>query len=317
MRKLILLNFFLLFICQTFSAQKNMVGSYHISSGNPDDGGYTWLLMENNEFAMVTFGQMVAGTWKETAKNQIQFTPYAAKESFQVFARQNAEIKGTKFMFLGLDINEDSWIGTSGNEIQPILNDDANCLDQIIEKKIDEKITQLILSSCNLETDCQDLKSLQFEIVDNNEFLVLYFNSQNTIAPFTGTITNDQLLLEYGQTSSKKRKISKENDFEVKRYMQEVKNQYNKNQILIDLDNKMVNLDASVGSYDSNPGIQGLSSADYNIDLKSGTYSAKEKFTQDFLVNYNTLFLYKKLESKMQQKSFKKVKNSFLQYSCN
>lgn len=255
MRKLILLNLFLLIISQTFSAQKNLVGSYHISSGNPDDGGYTWFIMENNEFAMVTFGQIVAGTWKETSKNEIQFTPYSAKESFQVFGRTNPQVRGTRFIFKGLDINEDSWIGTSQNEIQPILNEDANCLDPAIEKIMQDKIANLVLSSCNQQSDCKTFDTYQFRVGDHNEFVVLYFNAQNRIAPFTGTISNDQLNLEHGQISTRKRKISKEDDFEIKNYMLEIKDQYTKEYLLLDLENQMVNLDAAVGSYDSNPGI--------------------------------------------------------------
>ena len=317
MKKVLLLSYLLLLGNQNILAQQNLVGSYHISSGNPDDGGYNWFLFENNEFAMVTFGQIIAGKWAESSKNEIQFEPYSAKESFQVFGRKNPEINGTKLIFQGLDINEDSWIGISDKEIQPILNADANCLDNPISKTIEHKITSLFLASCNLESECERLNSYQFEIGSNNEFIVIYFNSQNTIPPFKGAIINDQLNLDYGRSSSKKRKISREDQFEVNSYLKEIKSQYTKKEILLDIENKRVQLDTPFGERESNPGIQGLSASDYTIDLKTGTYTAKEKFTDDYLTNYNLLFLYKELAFKKEDRVFEKVKPSFLQFSCD
>lgn len=317
MKKLLILSFLLLLSNQNILAQKNLVGSYHISSGNPDDGGYTWFLFENNEFAMVTFGQIVAGTWQEISKNQIQFEPYSAKQSFQVFGRNNPKVKGTQFIFQGLDINEGSWIGVSDQGVQRLLNSDANCLDYPIKKSIEHKMTSLFLASCNLKSDCDRLNSYQFEIGSNNEFIVIYFNSQNTIPSFKGTIVEDQLHLDYGASSTKKRKISSNDQMELKPYLQEIKSQYLKKEILLDAENQMVKLDVPAGEYDSNPGIQGLSALNYNIDLNTGIYRAKEKFSGEDLENYNTLFLYKKLDFKLEDRTFEKVENSLLQFSCH
>ena len=317
MKKPALLFLIFLLSSQNILAQKNLVGSYYIASGNPDDGGYTWFLFENNKFAMVTFGQIAAGTWTETSKNEIQFEPYSAKESFQVFGRNNPNVKGTKFIFQGLDINEDSWIGISDQEVQPLLNSDANCLDSPIVKTIEHKMTSLFLASCSLERYCERLNSYQFAIGSNNEFLVLYFDSQNTIPPFKGSVINNQLNLEFGRSSTKKRKITNDDRVEINAYLQEIKTQYTKKEILLDIENQMVKLDTPLGAHESNRGIQGLSASDYNIDLQTGIFTAKEKFSAEFLESYNTLFLYKKLDFKMEDRSFRQVKNSFLQFSCN
>lgn len=202
---------------------------------------------------MATLGQIVAGTWKEISKNKIQFEPYSATENFQVFGRNNPAINGTKFILKGFDINEDSWIGISDQQVQPILNSDASCLDSPIQKTIDHKMTSLFLASCNLQSDCERLNSYQFEIEGKNEFLVIYFNSENTIPPFKGTIINDQLNLDFGASSTKKRKITSNDKLEIGRYAKAIKSQYIKKEILLDPNNQMVNPDTPAGENESNP----------------------------------------------------------------
>lgn len=316
MKKILFLGFIFLLSFQGISAQKNLVGSYHISSGNPDDGGYTWILFENNEFAMVTFGQIIAGKWNEISKDRIQFNPYAATEPFQVFARSNSTNSGTKIIFRGLDINEDAWISTSREESQLILNPDANCLKSPIVKEFKDKITQLTLSGCARNTDCSIPNSYQFNIGNNNEFLVLYYDYQNTIPPFQGSIVEGKLSLNHGRFSSKKRAIPKTEEQDIKNYIGQVKDQYNQVEILTASDDTIVNL--KPGNEESiDQEVSGLSVLSYDFNSEKGIYTAKTKFKEKELKRLNTLSVYKKLDFKSESKPLQISKGSLLTFSCN
>lgn len=268
MKKSIVLFLLFLFGYQNIGAQQNLVGNYHISSGNPDDGGYSWFLFENNEFAMVTFGQIVSGKWKVNEHREINFTPYAPTESFHVFARYNPSLKGTIILFKELDINESLYLATSSQEIQPLLNDEANCLPEAIVKTFTEPIEKLILSNHLVETGEANKLGLEYNTINNNDFIVVYYNSQNNIPPFKGEITNNKLTINQGSTSSEKRAIAKTDEIEIKKYVEEQKNYYAQNSFLSTAEHRFGNppTDGKIIF-----GRKYLLVSDYTIDSNTGT----------------------------------------------
>ena len=307
MKRLLLLSLLFLLGIQNIWAQQNLVGSYHISSGNPDDGGYNWFLFENNEFAMLTFGQIVSGKWKVNEHNQIDFTPYVPTESFQVFARYNSTTTGTKIMFNRLNINESLYFGTSKNEIQPVLNNEANCLPEPIIKTYKQPIENLILSNNLTENGKLNKLGLEFEMLNNNDFIVVYYNSHNKIAPFKGEISNDKLTMNYGEVSSAKRLISKIDEVEIKTYVEEQKNYYTQNSFLSTTEYRFTNapVDGKFIYERSN-----FLVSDYSVDPATGTYKRKDPFDSEYQLEYNTLYLYKKLNFKATSESIKVNKKS-------
>ena len=308
---IVIINFL---FCVSISAQSNSVGFYKISSGNPDDGGYNWFLFEDHQFAMLTFGTLISGTWEENENQEITFIPYAPKEKFQVFGRKNTELKGSTIIFVNLDINEDSYIGFSPETLQPILNDDANCLDQPIVKKFDKEIKQLFLSNFSAENNPENGKAYQLNLENNNEFIILYNENSRMLSNFTGKIEENKLSINFDRKSSEKSAIEPEEGLEIKKYIQQQKKYYAKNEMIVNPENRFVNLLEENEEMENH---QSLHKNNYNFDSKTQIYTAKNpQKVEDRYDDFNTLYLYKNLPFIEVIPAKLSTKKNLLQYTC-
>ncbi|MFC6267234.1 hypothetical protein [Frigoriflavimonas asaccharolytica] len=311
-------SFLLFFAISIFglnlTAQSKSAGFYKISSGNPDDGGYNWFLFEDHQFAMLTFGTLISGTWEENDHQDITFIPNAPKEKFEVFGRRNEALKGSKIIFLNLDINENSYIGFSSDALQPILNEDANCLDQPIVKVFDENVKALFLSNFTSENNVENKKAYQINLENNNEFIISYNENSRMLAKFTGKIEKNKLTIDFGKKSSERGEIEPSEALEIKKYINQQKKYYAKNELIINAENRFLNL------LEDNEGMEGhrsLYKNNYNFDSKTQIYTAKSP--DDFEDKYddtNTLYLYKNLSFSKVIPSKLSSKKNLLQYTC-
>lgn len=308
---LILLTFLL--GTQNIGAQQNLVGSYHISSGNPDGGGYNWFLFENNEFAMVTFGQIISGKWSQNEDQKIIFKPYVPDQRFQVFARKNPNLNGEKLQFKGLDINEKTFIATSAKEMQHILNEEANCLPNPVVKEFDHSLEKLILSNCLTRNLKQNKLGFDYEIADYNDFVIIYYNSQMMLPEFKGEISNGKLNLNQGSDSSTRRPISKNDESEIKKFVEQQKNYYAQKSFVSTKENRFGNISAGgIVNFEADQ----IQLSDYNIDSETGVYTLKNGIDEEFPAEYKTLYFYKKLNYKKTTEPIKFFKKSLFTFGC-
>lgn len=304
----------LIFLSKNVWAQESVVGNYHISSGNPDDGGYNWFLLDNSEFAMLTFGQMIAGKYSVNSKNEIDFVPYAPKQPFQVFGRLNPEIKGSQIAFRGLDINDYSYIGTSKSELQPILNDDANCLSQEEIKTFEKKLTALLFSNLITEDRKTSKLAYDYDLGEYNSFVVIYFNAHTMLPPFQGKILNNKLQINESEFSKEKRNILKDDEQEIKNEIEKQKNFFLQDRIYHHGENEGVSV-SSEGNNNNN--LSGIVLSDYTFSQETATYTRKNKFSEEPLTKYNTLFLFKNLNFEITQDPIKLTEKSLMEFRCD
>lgn len=303
----------LIFFSQSFSAQNEVVGSYHISSGNPDDGGYNWFLFGNNEFAMVTFGQIISGTWSQKSEGNIEFTPYVPENSFAVYGRKNKAITGSKVMFNGLDINENTYIATTRNEIQPILNEDANCLSYPTLKIFEKPLKKLLLSCCLNDNKNKNSCGFDYALNDYNDFIIIYFNSQMKLKPFEGKIINEKLQINFGNFSSEKRQISPVNETDIKKYVEQQKQYYSQTVLISTTDYRFGSKSKTdFFTFEEN----NLPISDYNFDTENQAYQYKEMTTDLEDYEYKILNLYQKLPFKLSNDHLQLNKKSLLEFRC-
>ena len=303
-----------LLFCTNFSAQNKYAGLYKIYSGNPDDGGYNWFLFEDHQFAMLTFGTLVSGTWEENESNELTFHPNSPKEKFQVFGRKSENVKGSKMMFANLDINEDSYIGFTPETLQPILNADANCLPRPIVKTLDEKINHLYFSNFTSENNLENKKAFHIKIEDNNDFIVVYYSQHQMFEDFVGKIENNELSINYGEKSSKKRAINPTEAGEIKQFIQQQKAEYSKTVLVTNAGYRFINL---LSEGESSENHRAISKSFYNFDGKNQIYTSKDpREFEDAYSDYNTLFEYKLLQFEKVTPPKKLNPKNLLQYTC-
>lgn len=308
-----LIVFVLMLFAQNFWAQKNIVGTYHISSGNPDDGGYNWMLFDNNEFAMLTFGYIISGKWAQKSDGNIEFVPYMPENSFAVYGRNNPEIKGAKMVFNGLDINEETYIATSATEIQPILNEDANCLPYPTLKIFESPLKKLLLTCClsakNTETSC----AFDYELLNFNDFIVIYYSSQMRVTPFSGKIVDQKLQINRGEFSSSKREISPTDENEIKKYVEQQKQYFSQTSLVSTKDYRFGSISKEgFFIFEENK----ISLSNYHFDGENGIYTYKNSTPELEEWEYKTLNLYKKLNFEVSKESLQLNKKSLLEFRC-
>lgn len=305
----------LLFCVSMINAQKKIAGSYHVSSGNPDDGGYNWMLLENHDFAMFTFGRMIAGKWSMDAGNEVTFTPSIPKYPFEIFGRYNPEVKGTKVMFNNFDINEDTFIGNSQQGMQPVLNQDANCLPYPLLKEFENKFNDILLSVSLY----QQGKGIvyQSDIQKYNDFIILYYPSHVMVQPFKADFKNGKLYFRGdGKPSTERKDINLDELNEIEKYIGLGISSFFKESIV---SNKAYNIISygmgEYGDFDESSFLE----LNYNYDASTEIYAAKEKneVSDDDYHDVNTLYKYHKVEIKPSQTVYKMSDKSIFNITCN
>lgn len=306
-----------LFVFSVFAlhAQEKIAGAYHVSSGNPDDGGYNWMLFEDHRFAMFTFGQVVSGKWSSEG-NEITFVPNIPKENFAVYGRFSQEVKGSRVMFSNFDINEDSFFGNSKEGLRPVLVENANCLPFPLVENFKDKFQDIILSSVSNRNGGEKFYSTA--VKEFNDFMIIQYPSRLMIPPFTALYKDKKLYFDHGNSPSTEREdIKSEEMKEIEPYLDEA-NFTEKESLVI---NKAYNI-VSRGIYDNGEKFdeKAFLEGNYRYDSKGDVYVAKEKYEvskDDEYHDYNLLYKYHLLNLKPAENIYSKSKKSIFNITCH
>ena len=313
--KKIIICFFLLSIFGSH-AQTKVAGAYHVNSGNPDDGGYSWMLLENHNFAMITFGQIIAGKWSIDDKNVISFIPTTPKYPFDVYGRYDADRKGAKIMFDNFDINAKTYMGDSDQGIQPILGENANCLPYPLLKEFNKDFKDIILS-----TTLFDQAKETFYVAENkkyNNFIIMYYSSTTRLRPFTARLKGDRIYFRSDDRPSSPRKDIKPEELkEMGKFVNEAVSATSKESII---SNKAYNIESyGPGERTEDLDEEAYLKYNYNYNDSKEIYTAKVPNTvseDDEYHDLNTLYKYHKIELKPNQNSYKKIQKSIFNITC-
>lgn len=315
--KKVIICFFSLFIFIS-KAQSKIVGTYHVSSGNPDDGGYNWVLLENHHFAMFTFGQVIAGKWSIDDNNVISFIPNTPQYPFDVYGRYDSERKGkgAKIMFSNFDINATEYMGNTDQGLQPVLSEDANCLPYPLLKEFNTEFKDIVLSVAVF-----DQAKDTFYVAENkkyNDFIIMYYSSSVRLRPFTARLKEDRLYFQNDDRPSSPRKdIRPEELKEMGKFISEGVTDISKETII---SNKAYNIESyGVGERAEDFDKEAYLKYNYNYDPSKDVYVAKKQYPvseDDQYHDLNVLYNYHKMELKPNQNSYKKTEKSIFNITC-
>lgn len=207
-----------------------VVGSYYISSGNPE-GGTNIIVMPNNTFVVGYFGGMRKGTWKKQDGKYI-FT-YHVEPQVVLYARNNLSIKDSVSVQIGLDGSKDFALRFNASEntpFTPIFNENPNCFSYPYVHKLDNALNTLDVLIPNKGYDnygeiIELNKIFGFKITeDYNEFIVAGLSDEySEPGSFLATYENKSLVLDNSQIIKKRRSyedLGKEDLHFVKQYTQ-------------------------------------------------------------------------------------------------
>jgi hypothetical protein len=307
---------FFLLLLSFVDAQTKIAGSYHVSSGNPDDGGYNWVLMENHEFAMFTFGQIIAGKWEIDKQNRITFSPNSPKYPFDVYGRYNSKVKGTKVMFSNFDINEDAFIGNSEAGIQPVLSQNANCLPYPLVNEFKEKFKDIILSTYLYREEKESFYKADFQ--KYNDFMIIYYSSSRRVPPFKAMLKDEKLYFNNNEKASSERKdLNPDELAEMGMYVSQGAAGVTKETIVA---NKVYNvISYGIGESTEKFDEESFLKFNYNYDPSTEIYTAKNKYKAakgDDFHDLNILYQYHKVELSPSEKLYEKSDKSIFNITC-
>ncbi|SDQ38645.1 hypothetical protein SAMN05421664_1408 [Chryseobacterium soldanellicola] len=307
--------FFLSILCFVKS-QTKVAGTYHVSSGNPDDGGYNWVLLDSHDFAMFTFGQIIAGKWSIDNKNVITFKPNIPQYPFDVYGRFDPKVKGTKIMFSNFNGNEDAFIGNSEQGIQPVLSPDANCLPYPLLKEFNDQFKDILLSVSSYNQEKATFYKADFQ--KYNDFIVTYYSSSVMVKPFTAELKDDKLYFERKERPSSERKDIKPEELkEFEMYLSQGTSSEPKESIV---GNKSYNIISyGIGESQEKFDEETFLKFNYKYDPSTEIYTAKNKYNvpkDDAYHDLNTLYKYHRIELKTNQNSYQKSNKSIFNITC-
>ncbi|MEN2399933.1 hypothetical protein GKZ90_0009105 [Flavobacterium sp. MC2016-06] len=270
--------------------QTNIAGTYHTASNDLDADGHNWILLENNEFAIFTLGQIIAGKWSKDDHDIITFTPYASESPFGVYGRKNPKVKGTKIMFHNFNGDEIAYVGNSNDGIQPIVNKGAKCFTYPLLKEFDTYFRDIVLSLFPNEIGAKCF-SYSDGAQQYNDFIIMYYPASIMTASFKANYKNGKLSFD-SRTSSKKENAASKTTASIENYMVKWVNSHSLKSIVRD---RLYNVISSL----EDEKYQNFLETNFNFDPASQVYNAKNKDGRDNdSHDLNILFLYSKVELK-------------------
>ncbi|WP_378169617.1 hypothetical protein [Chryseobacterium tructae] len=139
--------------------------------------GAAFVINKNKTFLVIAYATLIKGTWS-VEKDLLYLKPKNPESKFYVYARKNPDIKtGMRINFTGDGIgNSNIVVGEFPNKMQPLFNDDANCLNYPNVHVFKEKWTGItLLEEKNYENGLEvDIPKLiyNFPTGDYNDFIV-------------------------------------------------------------------------------------------------------------------------------------------------
>jgi len=166
--------------------EKKVIGAYSLGFGHHSpEGNPKLFIYPENRYAIVSFGEVQAGSWRVVKEKYLHLIPNKAEYPFTVYGRYNPKIKdSTKTSFLGDDFSYHTLINYGEPDkkplLTPIFNIDANCFDFPYKKtmsKVHNKIS-LAYNNSYLEND-----EIYLHTFDNtkrfNDFVVFEHTRKN------------------------------------------------------------------------------------------------------------------------------------------
>lgn len=305
---------FFLFLAVSIQAQQKIAGAYHVNSGNPDDGGYNWVLLEDHRFMMFTFGHIVTGNWK-VDRDVVTLTPDIPKDNFALYGRHSSKVKGTKVMFSNFDINEDSFFGNSKDGLRPVLIENANCLPFPLVENFKNKFQDMLFSSISRRDGREQMYQADTGVY--NDFMIVYYSSSLKIPPIEAIFKDNKLYFEHGETGSSVKEEINAKDMKEIEALLENKNTMEKETLVI---NKAYNI-VSYGIYDNGEKFDEKSFLEnnYKFDSSQDLYISNEKHKVskgDEYHDYNLLYNYHKINLKPVENTFPKKTESIFKFTC-
>ncbi|ROS14380.1 hypothetical protein EDF65_3155 [Chryseobacterium nakagawai] len=116
----------MIFCMILIQAQKNTENIDGVYKTN----GSVFVINKNKTFLIIAYATLIKGTWS-IEKDLLYLKPKNPEAKFFVYARKNPDIKtGMRVNFAGDGIgNSNIVVGEFPNKMQPLFNDEANCLD--------------------------------------------------------------------------------------------------------------------------------------------------------------------------------------------
>jgi len=198
--------------CQSDSAE--IVGSYYMSSGNPE-GGSHFIVMPDHTFVVTYFGGMRKGTWE--LQDDRYFFTYHVEPVFVLYARNNPKVTDSVSVRIAIDGNRSFALrlNASGDEpFTPLFNKNANCFDYpyILKQKealknLDAYAPDRGYRSQNELEDLGEQYSFNTEIQHNEFILAGLSREYSTPRSFSATFANNSMVLNDSKTIEKSGEI--------------------------------------------------------------------------------------------------------------
>ncbi|MDR2271088.1 MAG: hypothetical protein LBF27_09320 [Sphingobacterium sp.] len=104
-----------------------------------------FVINKNKTFLIIAYGTLIKGTWR-VENDLIYLKPKNPDAQFYVYGRKNPTIKnGMRVCFMGDHLSSSILFGKFPDKMQPLFNDDANCLDFPNVHLFNEKIDTITL----------------------------------------------------------------------------------------------------------------------------------------------------------------------------
>lgn len=184
------LIFLMAFCSMLLCAQGNIDGVYQSK-------GASFVINKNKTFLVIAYGTLIKGTWT-VEKDFLHLKPKNPDAKFYVYARKNPDIKkGMRVNFNGDGITGNILAGEFPGKMQPLFNDDANCMDYPNVYVFKEKLSAItLLEEKNYENGRGvDIPKLMytFPTGDYNDFIVQYMKDSLYYNDFVFKITKKGL----------------------------------------------------------------------------------------------------------------------------
>lgn len=193
--------------------EEKIIGGYSLAFGHHSpEGSPKLFIYPKNRYAIISFGDVQAGTWRVVKGKKLHLIPNKTKYPFTVYGRHNPKIKdSTKTSFLGDDFSYDTLINYGELEekplLTPIFNLEANCFSFPFKETISNIYNKISLAY-NVGYGFQGDPEINIHTFNNdkkfNDFVIFEHTKMNSRAmTIVVTIDDNTLTFEKGQVTSK------------------------------------------------------------------------------------------------------------------
>lgn len=256
--------FLTIFCSMLMYAQKNTENF----AGVYNSRGASFVINKNKTFLVIAYGTLIKGTWT-VEKDILYLKPKNPDAKFYVYARKNPDIKkGMRMSFMGDGVGSNILVGEFPDKMQPLFNDDANCMDYPNVHVFKEKLLAItLLEEQNYENGRGvDIPKLMYNFPtgEYNDFIVQYMKDTLYYNDFVFKITK-QGLSEMNEGSEKPLKKSSQKELSDEKELNFLNQSFD---MAFDADYKLVN-----NAYNMNDDMaEKIDLASYKYDKQRNVY---------------------------------------------